>query len=228
MRLVVISDTHMRHDRLCLPEAELTVHAGDFTRRGSRGETLRFLDWFARSPGPHRVLVAGNHDAWPESEPEAMAAACAERAITYLCDGGATVGGLRVWGSPATPRFRSMAFNRERGPDIRRHWEPIPVGLDLLITHGPPRGILDRVVFGAHVGCDDLREVVARRTPRLHVFGHIHEAAGDVVVGPTRYINAATSRLLLGQRTARVVDLDGIGGGQASNRPALVSAGDGG
>ncbi len=48
----------------------------------------------------------------------------------------------------------------------------------VLITHGPPAGILDLVDDGQHVGSMALRRLVDRRRPRLHLFGHIHQAFG--------------------------------------------------
>jgi Icc-related predicted phosphoesterase len=98
-----------------------------------------------------------------------------------------------------------MAFNRERGAELRAHWDAIPSGIDLLITHGPPRGLGDRMVLGPHVGCDDLRARVLVLAPRAHVFGHIHEAFGRYAVPGTRtqFVNAANSHFLpVGVRAA--------------------------
>lgn len=51
------------------------------------------------------------------------------------------------------------------------------------MTHGPPRDILDRVVYGnERVGCDALLKAASRARPRLYCFGHIHEAYGCNVV----------------------------------------------
>lgn len=209
MRLFLLSDTHMTHDRLAVPACDLLIHAGDFTRRGSEAETRAFVAWLGRVPAA-RVLVAGNHDLWCEREPAAMRALCVAHGVTYLEDEEATVAGLRIWGSPITPRFRHLAFNRARGPDIRAAWARIPAGLDVLVTHGPARGVGDRMVLGPHVGCDDLREAVLRARPRLHVFGHIHEAAGEHALpgAATRSWNVATRKLWPGAvRPPVVVDL---------------------
>jgi hypothetical protein len=85
---------------------------------------------------------------------------------------------LRLWGSPWQPRFFDWAFNLDRGEPLRRVWEKIPPQTDILLTHGPPYGILDATFRGQLVGCEELLEAVARVRPRLHVFGHIHEAHG--------------------------------------------------
>ncbi|MCB9714406.1 MAG: metallophosphatase domain-containing protein [Myxococcales bacterium] len=106
-------------------------------------------------------------------------------------------------------RFRRMAYNRERGPEIAAHWAAIPEGLDLLLTHGPPRGVGDRAILGVNAGCDDLLARVHLVRPRVHVFGHIHEAAGEYRLPglPTRFYNVASSRLLGWTRAPVVLEL---------------------
>jgi Icc-related predicted phosphoesterase len=199
MKLVAISDTHLRHEALHVPSCDLLVHAGDCTRGGERDQLERFLDWFARQPAKERVFIAGNWDFVCEREPAWAKDAARERGVHYLVDEEVTVlGDVRVWGSPATPRFRNMAFNRNRGDVLRAHWRALPAGLDVLITHTPPKGIGDRIVIGARVGCEELRERLREAPPRVHVFGHIHEAAGDYRVDdlPTRFVNACSSPLV--------------------------------
>jgi Icc-related predicted phosphoesterase len=196
VRVLCLSDTHMKHGELALPPADLVVHAGDFTRRGRREEVVAFLDWYARVDAP-RVLVGGNHDFFAEREPEEVARLCAERDIHWLLDREVTLAGLRIFGAPWTPRFHDMAYNVDRGPALRAKWALIPEGLDLLVTHGPPRGALDRVFFGAHVGCEELARALGEKRPRVHVFGHIHEAHGQrQLEGGTQLVNAACLSLM--------------------------------
>lgn len=190
------SDTHGRHQQLIVPASDLLLCAGDFTARGGRDEVLRFVDWFALQPAAQRVLIAGNHDRWCEEHPDEVASLCAEREILWLLDSGVEVLGWRLWGSPVTPTFRSMAFNRARGPALSEHWARVPADTDILITHGPPRGLLDRMALGRRVGSDELRRELPRVRPRLHVFGHIHEAAGRRKLDGTLFVNAACARPL--------------------------------
>jgi hypothetical protein len=51
-------------------------------------------------------------------------------------------------------------------------------GIDVVMTHGPPMGILDAVRSGDHVGCEHLLRAMRRCKPKLHCFGHIHEGWG--------------------------------------------------
>lgn len=48
----------------------------------------------------------------------------------------------------------------------------------VLITHGPPWGILDTTSEGNHAGSKALRDLIEKRPPRLHLFGHIHGSFG--------------------------------------------------
>jgi hypothetical protein len=57
---------------------------------------------------------------------------------------------------------------------------PVPdfPAIDVMMTHGPPMGILDATYRGEPVGCQHLLRAARRCKPRLHCFGHIHEAWG--------------------------------------------------
>lgn len=81
---------------------------------------------------------------------------------------------------------------KKRGPEIRKIWEKIPDKLDILITHGPPFRVLDQNSIGKYVGCEDLLERVKVVMPKIHVFGHIHEAHGMVEENGIEFINASS------------------------------------
>jgi len=187
MRLVLVSDTHLRHPEV--PDGELLIHAGDLTGMGTRNQLRKALAWLKAQPHPHKVAIAGNHDICLEAEPELAQLFGPE--IRYVRDEEIEVGGLRLWGSPWTPWFHDWAFNIPRGAALREVWSRVPAGLDVLVTHGPPAGILDRTHDGLEVGCEDLRTMVVDRPPRLHVFGHIHEGYGQVQIGATTFVNAS-------------------------------------
>eukprot|EP00435_Cladocopium_sp_Y103_P024365 s2242_g6.t1 len=91
LRVVAISDTHLLHENLQLPEGDLLIHGGDLSYEESRSKDARefeeklkhfsdfqgFLRWFdssslglksallwlgSESKFQHRLLVGGNHD----------------------------------------------------------------------------------------------------------------------------------------------------------------------
>lgn len=188
-RIVCISDTHGAHEKFKIPTGDILLYAGDFSKRGREQEIIAFNDWLGTLPHPHKVVIAGNHDFGMEKFPDKAHAWISH--AHYLNDEEISIDGLRIWGSPITPWFFDWAFNRYRGADIAKHWDLIPEGIDILLTHGPPFGILDETTQGKAVGCEDLKQAIQRVRPRLHVFGHIHEAHGLVEVDGTTYCNAS-------------------------------------
>jgi Icc-related predicted phosphoesterase len=213
LRLVCISDTHNRHQKLALPPGDILVHAGDFSGRGRPDEIRAFDEWLASLPHRHKVVIAGNHDFLFEKSP-AEARALLRHAV-YLQDEGVELEGLRFWGSPWQPWFFDWAFNLQRGEPLREKWALIPPGTDVLVTHGPPLGHGDRTADGEAVGCADLLDAVRRLQPRLHVFGHIHEGYGSTLEGRTACHNVSTCDL--GYRPVNapvVVELEVEGGAQ--------------
>lgn len=194
MRLVLISDTHGWHGAMApLPPGDGVIHAGDVSGRGTLTELAAFFTWFGGLPYRHRIVIAGNHDFALERQ-AAAAEALVPPGVTYLRDAGAMVDGLRVWGSPWQPWFHDWAFNLERGEPLAARWALIPADVNVLVTHGPPAGILDQVAgpVPRRVGCEELARRVAQLPDlRLHVFGHIHEAYGVVARGRTVWVNAS-------------------------------------
>jgi predicted phosphodiesterase len=189
MRIVCLSDTHDLHRELAVPDGDLLLHAGDATMKGTPWQIEAFDRWLGTLPHPHKIVIAGNHD-WAFQRTPAAARGLIRNA-RYLEDEETTVAGLRIWGSPWQPWFFDWAFNLERGPAIAAKWVLIPDGIDVLVTHGPPLGILDRTSRGEDVGCADLLAAVQRVKPKLHVFGHIHEGYGTVDRDGTRFVNAS-------------------------------------
>ena len=188
MRIVCISDTHSLHGQFPVPDGDVLVHAGDATRRGTERELRDFDRWLGTLPHRHKVVIAGNHDFGFQTQPGASGWITNAH---YLQDRSVVLEGVRFYGSPWQPWFHDWAFNLPRGEELRRVWDRIPAGTDVLLTHGPPHGVLDRTEEGETVGCEELARAVTRVRPRLHVFGHIHEGYGQVVMDGVRYVNAS-------------------------------------
>lgn len=176
-KVVVISDTHCQKPEI--PEGDILIHAGDLTLRGNRQEVSEAALWLQKLPHPYKIVVAGNHD-WLFQTNHYPAIAILGDNIIYLENQSCEVLGLKIWGSPVQPTFCDWAFNVDRGEPIRKYWDKIPEGLDILITHGPPAQILDQSVPGKseHCGCEELLVAIKRTRPRIHVFGHIHGGYG--------------------------------------------------
>ena len=191
MKVIAISDTHGYHDQLSLPSGDVLIHAGDVSSRGSKQEVQDFLQWFSDLNYEHKIFIAGNHDFFFERADSDMITSIIPDNVIYLNDSGISIGGLNIWGSPVTPWFFNWAFNRHRGADIKKHWKLIPQNTDILITHGPVYGVLDRTIHGQRVGCEVLKDAIDVIKPKVHICGHIHESYGQVQTMDTLYINAS-------------------------------------
>lgn len=192
MKIVCISDTHLMHMRqpIDVPPGDVLIHAGDATFRGDGYEVQEFSRWFGALPHEHKIFVAGNHD-WGFQMQRGAAVGLLPAGCHYLEDSGVTINGVRFWGSPWQPWFLSWAFNLPRGAALKAHWDLIPEGTDVLITHSPPHGIGDWVDRGEHVGCEEMLKAVRRIKPIFHIFGHIHGGYGIKKKGATTFINAS-------------------------------------
>jgi len=64
LRFVCMSDTHSltSHLKNPIPDGDVFVHAGDFTRTGKLSEVKEFNSWLATLPHKHKVVIAGNHE----------------------------------------------------------------------------------------------------------------------------------------------------------------------
>jgi predicted phosphodiesterase len=180
------------------------IHSGDGCNRGTLDEAAKWGAFLGAQPHRHKVAIAGNHDFCFENDLEAARQALPAD-ITYLHDSRCELDGVRYWGSPWQPWFLSWAFNLPRGPELAQKWALIPDDTDVLITHGPPHGILDRTDDDLAVGCEELREAIKRVRPRVHAFGHIHEGYGVEQRDGTMFVNASTCTLRYRPTNAAIV-----------------------
>ncbi|HLP21461.1 MAG TPA: metallophosphatase domain-containing protein [Chitinophagales bacterium] len=192
MKFVAISDTHGLHGQLTVPDADTVIHAGDFCMRGTMAEAESFLTWFSSLPHRYKIFIAGNHDFYFEKASADELKKLIPGNLIYLNDSGVTIEGINIWGSPIQPWFFDWAFNRQRGAEIKKHWDLIPANTDILVVHGPAAGMLDTIHSGEPVGCQDLLEAVNRVKPPAFICGHIHESYGEKTVNGTHYINASS------------------------------------
>jgi Icc-related predicted phosphoesterase len=196
-------------------KADILVHCGDFTANepGKKlSEIGDFADWgemlLRKERVKHIVAIAGNHDEFFDptcpttirrgDDCYHIGETCRNRlknaGITYLQDSGEIVGGLAFWGTPWTGRFYDWAFQIDSPHQDEFHFSRIPsreqvnVPIDVLVTHGPPYGIRDRVRRGTHgertehSGSPALLRALDRVRPRIHAFGHIHEEYGMTIM----------------------------------------------
>lgn len=99
-----------------------------------------------------------------------------EGTYRFKLDNGAA---LTVYASPYTPALGAWGFQYH--PNHGRKFD-IQKDTDIVMTHGPPRGIMDFTYGRERSGCPDLFRAVAEARPRIHCFGHIHEDWGARLV----------------------------------------------
>lgn len=186
MDLTIIADTHGIHDEIKLRPGSMLIHAGDITEYGTEEEVINFLQWFSKQPFKYKIFIAGNHDLFLEECTAAKRKKIIPKDIIYLQNSGVEIEGLKIWGSPVTPYFLGMAFNARPGKDIKKIWKKVPHDTDILITHGPPKGMLDD-----DFGCEELLNAVLVINPKIHCFGHVHGCNGRKKLDKTLFVNAA-------------------------------------
>ena len=190
MKITCISDTHTAE--IELGSGDVLVHAGDLTYRGRTKETKRQLDWLASYKDKFKeiIIVPGNHEVDWQSGHVPFQRYCAERGLTVLVDQSKIIDGVKFYGTPTTPEFCGWAYMKLPG-EIGAYWDNIPDDTDVLITHGPPHGILDANPHDYKCGCPQLLTRVKVVKPSIHIFGHIHDGHGMVEKDGTVFINAA-------------------------------------
>lgn len=202
MKMTFISDTHGKHEHLTsnaynnlLGSGDVLVHAGDVSMRGKQHEIKSFLDWFSNVDFTHKIFIAGNHD-WNFEKETDISDEYKKKNVHYLFDSEVIIDGIKFYGSPWQPEFFDWAFNLPRGIKLAEKWDLIPDDTDVLITHGPSFGMLDWVMSGQRVGCEDLFKRVMKVKPKIHVCGHIHCAYGQKNFNDVEFLNAS----VLGER----------------------------
>jgi Icc-related predicted phosphoesterase len=205
MKIWFISDTHALHNSINVPKnVDTVIHAGDSTNYydwlKNQIEFEDFINWFSNLPIKHKVLIAGNHDAWA-MKPYNISR-IKDLGIIYLEHGYCEIDNKLIFGSPYTPTFGNWYFMKDRSK-LSKYWEDITDIIDILITHGPPKGILDLSHNQKHeleyCGDTALRKAVFKNNPKIHIFGHIHDSkdcfnSGYMKVSnlDTLFINAST------------------------------------
>lgn len=208
MKIIAISDTHEQHKLLdqylydpCCKDVDMIICAGDTANNRSpainHNAQLNFIDWYSELPFRWKIYVPGNHNT---SDPGIKKEVYSDKNIIRLLHESINIEGINIFGSPYTPSFgEGWAYNISR-TKLDRYWNEIPIKTDILITHGPPKGILDLAGrdhnFKEQVGCKALLNHVFRVQPKYHIFGHIHDE-GDIFnhgirdINGTRFINAS-------------------------------------
>jgi Icc-related predicted phosphoesterase len=202
LKITFISDTHSKHHQITkhLTGGDILIHAGDMSSMGYKHEIEDFCKWFDGLDNyDTKVFIAGNHDwGFQDNVEQTMQIINSYKSFDYLQDGLLMVGEnyddmVKIYGSPWQPEFHNWAFNLPRmGDQLKEKWDLIPMNTDILITHGPAWGYVDKVIGQTqNLGCELLADRIKVVKPKIHVCGHIHSGFGYVFDGDTHHINAS-------------------------------------
>lgn len=171
LQLVLVSDTQEQHREVEVPPGDILIHAGDFTMFSrSLRSILDFDQWLGELPHRSKLICGGNHETFLQAHPASRSLLSS---ATVLINEAVEIAGLRIWASPVTRS--GLAFCIKSDEDRRRLYADIPGDTDVLVTHGPPYGILDASSGSDyHQGDPVLLDAVMRLRPKLHIFGHVH------------------------------------------------------
>ena len=190
MKLTIISDTHGEHEKLVGLVGDVLIHCGDmFNMFNQDDEDFDRMDaWFGRQDFDLVLCTGGNHDF--ELQKRSCEAESPFQNAIYLEGKVHEHKGVRFFGAPWVPDLFGQAFFTT-DDDLCEKWSDIPIGIDVVITHTPPAGILDISSSGLQLGCHHLLAAVERTSPAIHCFGHVHASSGVKKVGDTFFVNAA-------------------------------------
>ena len=191
MRILHISDTHTYHDLLKIPSGiDMIIHSGDCSNPrdpyNNESEVRDFIDWYKEIPVKHKIYVAGNHDTSIEKG-LVTKDDFKNAGIIYLENESVVIDGMKIFGSPHTPNFGNWAFMKERNK-LERFWRlAIDEDVNIVVTHGPPKGILDKSYDRNNnlecCGDKSLLNRILEVQPTYSLFGHIHNCKDIVNAG---------------------------------------------
>ena len=150
MRVLAISDTHGMHWRSeAPPDADLLIHAGDFSMIGTKGEALDFLEWFTNLPHKHKVFICGNHDeALLRANISGLPSNC-----HFLNYSSVVIEGIKICGIPF---YVEPYGSKELPPRLKAICEN---DIDILVSHQPPYGMQDVSELYGHYGSHTLLNI---------------------------------------------------------------------
>ncbi|KAF4971332.1 hypothetical protein FSARC_1764 [Fusarium sarcochroum] len=198
-------------DRKPLEPVNVVIHCGDLTQGSKLHEFEDSIRLLKGLNAPLKLVIAGNHDftldtpmfkkkiaeVRPPLEPELVereygAFGQAEQLLFDASSAGivflnedthqfdlANGAHLTIYASPYTPSTNDWGFQYD--PKVGHDWDINPQ-VDIVITHGPPRGILDMTASKERIGCPGLFQAVASARPLMHCFGHVHDSWGGRLV----------------------------------------------
>jgi len=176
VKILAFSDLHLARARAAdlvaaSAAADLVIGAGDFCNmREGLDHAMQMLSGMAAP----MVVVPGN----AESADELGTAALPN--MTVLHGTSVEIDGLRLfglgYGVPMTPFGE---WSCDLSESLAEQMLDACTETDILITHSPPKGLVDLTSGGLSVGSTAIRAAIERIQPQLALCGHIHDSWGE-------------------------------------------------
>lgn len=186
MKIWHFSDTHQLHKQVLVPsldDIDIIIFSGDESNYmdsfRNEQEFFNFIDWYGTINHPYKIMIAGNHSSFIATNKKQAEKEMKDRGIIYLNKESVTILGKKIYGEPTSPIFGNWHFMTHRSK-MAKHLEMIPNDVNILVTHTPPKYILDLGTNGTNLeycGCSYLHKKVQELNDlQLHCFGHIHDS----------------------------------------------------
>ena len=197
-KILATSDTHFAFDGGCWPRCDVFIHAGDIMYSGKPEEWWKLRNSLDGVIADTKYLVPGNHDKYIEENEVWVKEELAQTGIELLLPSQPVVrlpSGHSMLTIPFVVNLPRWSYNRteESIRDFLYGWWPDTLGPDIVVSHCPPFGYLDKVPGDGSVGSKAMRGWVESlyKKPTVWICGHIHEGYGSVSDGPTTFYNVA-------------------------------------
>ncbi|KAF7872879.1 uncharacterized protein EAF02_008950 [Botrytis sinoallii] len=185
-RVMIISDTHEHSlNGASMPEVDILLHTGDLTNFGELEALKESVKMMGTIEAELKLVIAGNHDISLDAQNRVENISDDEYSEYHHSALEIMTGQLAKDAGVVYLKEGTHTFSLKNGAKFTVKFQlptnPIPEGVDIVMTHGPPHTILDQV-DGSYKGCRNLLRAVSRVRPLMHCFGHIHEGNGANLV----------------------------------------------
>lgn len=182
LRIVIVSDTHERHNLVTLPPGDVLLHCGDILQSSSLTSLTRgrrcledFNQWLAEQPCKEKVVIGGNHDYALEKLGKSAEEVLSNAVLLQDSAIDLPVSGLRVYGNGFSVGTSHNRAWQTATPEVSIDQAK---DADIVMTHS-----LNQAMKKA------LKDAGVKA--RLWAFGHVHKAHGVSLDQQMLLVNAA-------------------------------------
>ena len=193
MKIWAISDSHCFENDYKVPsDIDVVIFCGDESNNRlsyiNEHEFNNWFYWFANLNIKHKLYIPGNHSTYVYEHENYIKSLFLRNNIIWMHNEECIINGIKFYGCGMSPKYGNWVYMSDRGK-INKYWNAIPDDTNVLMTHTPPKGIMDvtdepKTNMYKLVGCSALRKRINNLTGlKLHCFGHIHDTREIINTG---------------------------------------------